>query len=408
MKTSPLYALTLNSFLSPEEKLVFETNIDIILSEFPDLSLSEQNLALSLAGQYVSKYQAQCRVNRFELEVKRGCEAARLKNQESLHLAIRDLEKSQHNIRSFYREIASNRAKLSNAAFKGKIDALTTSEENRGKIFEGRLKEMGVILGDKKISDDVQGVVDALSNLDSAFSATTTSLAEGLPRVSAVANGAGVSFEETKSLVLAAQLMTNELAKALGKNPKILENTLKSAFVNFYNQHKAEEPLREVAGKYNSKFIKEILDLEANYQKEKPLHPTVTIRNIIEVLQSRAQGGEGIKIGLFSESWHGAKVAFESLEKFIDIGDGADYVKHDFPKWNQSNPSKGTDRWTLHTKNSTVTALPLSDKVRGYRFDVIILVGEIPENSYQEIILPMSRMMSSSPLFPVSILSLKD
>ena len=68
-------------------------------------------------------------------------------------------------------------------------------------------------------------IADVLANLDASFSTTTTGLAEGLSRVSAVAAGAGIEFEKMASLIAAVKQVS-------GRTEAVIGNAFKSIIIN--------------------------------------------------------------------------------------------------------------------------------------------------------------------------------
>ncbi len=81
-------------------------------------------------------------------------------------------------------------------------------------------------------------VADTLGALDAAFSTTTTGLAEGLSRVSAVANSVGVSFKEMSALIASTKQVT-------GRSEAVIGNAFKSIFTNI-GTDKVQEELRAI------------------------------------------------------------------------------------------------------------------------------------------------------------------
>ncbi len=97
----------------------------------------------------------------------------------------------------------------------------------------------------------------------------------------------------------------------------------------------------------------------------------------------------GVKIIICSASYRQAKMIFETIEKFINHPEAA-FIRQCCPKWGASNPSKGTDRWRMFIDKSEITATPLTEKIRGYRAQVVVIDEylSVPEKIVAEIIRP--------------------
>ncbi len=99
----------------------------------------------------------------------------------------------------------------------------------------------------------------------------------------------------------------------------------------------------------------------------------------------------GVRIIICSGSYRQAKMIFETIEKIID-SDKAGFLRQCCPKWGVSsgNPSKGTDRWKMTIGRSEITATPLTEKIRGYRAQVVVIDEflAVPQKVVDEIIRP--------------------
>ncbi len=97
----------------------------------------------------------------------------------------------------------------------------------------------------------------------------------------------------------------------------------------------------------------------------------------------------GSKILICSASYRQAKMIFETIEKFINNAKGT-FLRQCCPRWGRTNPSKGTDRWKMIIGTSELIATPLTEKIRGYRAQVVIVDEylSVPEKIVNEIIRP--------------------
>ncbi len=102
----------------------------------------------------------------------------------------------------------------------------------------------------------------------------------------------------------------------------------------------------------------------------------------------------GVKIIICSGSYRQAKMIFETIENLIN-SPKAVFLRQCCPNWASAgrgvaNPSKGTDRWQMIIGKSLVTATPLTEKIRGYRAQVVVIDEflAVPKKIVDEIIGP--------------------
>lgn len=76
----------------------------------------------------------------------------------------------------------------------------------------------------------------------------------------------------------------------------------------------------------------------------------------------------GAKIGICSGTFRQSKLIFKQIEKFAD-GPKGTYLNQCVHKTRQHTP----DAWELKIGTSVIVALPLTEKIRGYRFNLIII-----------------------------------
>lgn len=94
----------------------------------------------------------------------------------------------------------------------------------------------------------------------------------------------------------------------------------------------------------------------------------------------------GTRIVLASNVFRSSRRILEQIEKFLNAPD-AQLLKQCFP----NEIKRATDLWQLKTSNEGfIRALPLNEKIRGERADVLI-VDEfllVPENTYTQVLIP--------------------
>jgi len=93
----------------------------------------------------------------------------------------------------------------------------------------------------------------------------------------------------------------------------------------------------------------------------------------------------GAKIILTSNVFRSSRRLMEQMEQFINAK-GAELLKQCFP----NDIRRSTDAWRLESNGGFIKALPLNDKIRGERADILI-VDEfllIPEQIYSSILFP--------------------
>jgi hypothetical protein len=102
----------------------------------------------------------------------------------------------------------------------------------------------------------------------------------------------------------------------------------------------------------------------------------------------------GVKIIICSASYRQAKMIFETIEKFINAPEAA-FIRQCCPNWGKdgargTNPSRGTDRYLMKIGKSEIMATPLTEKIRGYRAQLVIIDEylSVPEKIVNEIIRP--------------------
>lgn len=95
----------------------------------------------------------------------------------------------------------------------------------------------------------------------------------------------------------------------------------------------------------------------------------------------------GSKIGIFSASFRQAKLLFTTIEEFIDHPE-AGYLRQCVDR---ERIRHSTDAYEMIIGDSSVKALPLTEKTRGLRMNLIIIDEylSVPEKIVQEIIGPM-------------------
>lgn len=93
----------------------------------------------------------------------------------------------------------------------------------------------------------------------------------------------------------------------------------------------------------------------------------------------------GVKVAICSASFRQAKMLFETIEKFIQNSEGG-FLKQCSP----GDSSRGTDAWKMKIGTSEITAMPLTEKIRGYRAQLVIVDEylSVPEKIINEIIRP--------------------
>lgn len=91
------------------------------------------------------------------------------------------------------------------------------------------------------------------------------------------------------------------------------------------------------------------------------------------------------RIVISANTFRSSKRILAQIEKFLGAK-GAELAKQCFPK----DLRKGTDSWELHGNGGVIQALPLNEKIRGTRADILIIDEFllIPEHIYTDILFP--------------------
>jgi hypothetical protein len=338
---------TIESFQKDCHRDVFESELISTLLDWPEISNDDVNFAMMIAEEYVRSIQIREMLNLLDLQLegyltdvnKQGSQIAVAEQQKAKSV---ELEKCKANIKVLSKTIKDAKEKS------GKKDIGITQPKVED-VGSEKIKEITNNLFNNYISPFTQAYWEIIrKNYKPMFQKEEETFRLTLKDAENFQNLHTVAAQPNKKILVLEHkrfLLNSALSLAPGTKIDILRAD--DSRVNDKNYDLVIGDVNKTQEEFEETDLKEIIN---------------------RLIFSKTS------VILTGASWFLVKMAFEEIEKTLS-----------------KTGSKGTDRWEMKFDNgSKLTATPFSEKIRGYRADIIGLCGEGMQEEKMNLIRPMN------------------